>query len=175
LLHQLQQKCSKPTYKKLRDLASGGSNDTIQKCRQSKSDAIPAPEAVQLLAHIAAQQICAAANDEVVEEIARNNAESQKVVAALKQELISVGSIREQLAGLNAALKIDQDESQNENVQLNVRLRLIDSLQQEVTTIRAEVERRRSETEDMKMKAADATGQIKILREQLKLKRNGFK
>lgn len=57
----------------------------------------------------------------------------------------------------------------------SLRLRLVDSLQQEVTTIRAEVERRRSETEDMKMKAADATGQIKILREQLKLKRNGFK
>lgn len=110
-----------------------------------------------------------------MEEIARNNAEFQKVIAALKQELISVGSIREQLAGLNAALKINQDESQKENAQLNVRLRLIDSLQQEVPTIRTEMERRRSETEDMKMKAADITGQIKILREQLKLKRNGFK
>ncbi|MDO8768149.1 MAG: hypothetical protein Q7K57_05495 [Burkholderiaceae bacterium] len=32
------------SYKKLRDLAGGGSNDTIQKWRQSKSDAPPAPE-----------------------------------------------------------------------------------------------------------------------------------
>ena len=168
---QLSEKNEPITYEKLRNLAGGGSFETIQKWRQSKNDAPPAPEAVQHLARIAAQQIWAAANDEAMAEIARKDAESQKIFQALNQELVSVGSIREQLAGLNATLKINLDESLKENAQLHVRLQQVDALHQEIVEARAEVERRRSETEDMKIRAADATGQIKILREQLKRER----
>jgi hypothetical protein len=170
---QLSEKNEPITYEKLRNLAGGGSNDTIQKWRQSKNDAPPAPEAVQHLARIAAQQIWAAANDEAMAEIARKDAESQRIFQALNQELVAVGSIREQLAGLNATLKTNLDESLKENAQLQVRLQQVDALHLEIVEVRAEVERRRSETEEMKIRAADATGQIKVLREQLKLRRSG--
>lgn len=163
------------TYENLRAITGGGSNDTIQKWRREKNEATPAPEAVQSLARIAAQQIWAAASDEAEAKIASNNLETQKCIEALEQELISLSSVRDQLAGLNTALKINLEESKKENAQLLVRLSQVDALQQEISTVRADAERRRSETEEWKIKAADAAGQIKVLREQLKQQRVSVK
>lgn len=159
------------TYESLRAIAGGGSNDTIQNWKREKSDAPPAPEAVQLVVRVAAQQIWAVANDEATAKIASNNVETQKCIDAMKQEMMSVCSLKDQLSGLNVSLKKSLEESLKENAQLHVRILQVDALQEEVLNVRADLERRRSETEELKVKVAGSAGQIKVLREQLRLRR----
>jgi hypothetical protein len=159
------------TYESLRAIAGGGSNDTIQNWKKDRSDAPPAPEAVQMLARVAAQQIWAAASDEATAKIVSNNVETQKSLEAMKQEVMSVCSVKDQLSGLNVALKKSLEDSQKENAQLQVRLLQVEALQREIVSVRADAERRRSEAEDLKVKGAELAGQIKVLREQLKLRR----
>ncbi len=163
------------TYKSLRALAGGGSNDTIQNWKSERGDAPPAPESVQSVARVAAQQIWAAANDEATAKIASNTIETQTCIDAMKQEMMSVSSIKDQLSGLNVTLKRSLEDAQKENAQLHVRLLQVDALQQEAINLRSDLERRRSEAEQLKIKVAESVGQIKVLREQLKLRRANAK
>jgi hypothetical protein len=159
------------TYEKLRAIAGGGSNDTIQNWKKEKSDAPPAPESVQFVARVATQQIWAAANDEATARIAINNIETEKTISALKQEQISICNVRDQLSGLNVVLQRSLEEVQRENAQLQVRLLQVNALELEIVSVRADAERRRSEAEELKVKVAESAGQIKAMREQLKLRR----
>lgn len=159
------------TYEKLRELTGGGSYDTIQNWIKEKNETPPAPEAVQMLARIAAQQIWAAANDEAVSKIASNNLETKKCIEAMKQEISAVSQVKDQLAELNAALKIGLETAQKENAQLHVKLLEVNALQREIAIVRADVERRRTDAENLRINLADSAGQIKILREQLKVRK----
>jgi len=144
---------------------------TTQKLEQADAELSSRSEPVQMVARIAAQQIWAAANDEAVSKIASNNLETKKCIEAMKQEISAVSQIKDQLAELNAALKIGLESAQKENAQLHVRLLEVDALQREIVNVRADVERHRTDAEDLRINIAGSAGQIKILREQLKVRR----